>query len=151
MPSIGTYASVFILLVIGALAAGAAFNGSTHVFVESDNVTVNYSTPQAVDTDQPAETFHDNETVSNQSGSTLTEGTDYDWNTSTGEVTFYNTSATSEGNTATVDFAYDGHSDRATSNRDVLSLLYRIGALGLLVGAAVVLSKWTGWISGGVR
>lgn len=147
--NISTYAGVVILLVVGVLATGAAYSDATHVYAESETQSVDYSAAVAVSPEQSVDAFRDNETVLNASGSQLVEGTDYDWNTTSGEVTFYNTSNTTEGADATVEYAYDGYSDRASANRDVLGLVYRIMAMSLLVGAGLVVVTWAGWIGGG--
>jgi hypothetical protein len=151
MRSIGTYAGVVVLLIVAVLSTSAAFTGATQVYTETDNVTVDYTSEHPTVTSQAAASFLDNETVTNETGETLVEGVDYDWNTTTGNVTFNDTSKTSVGETVTVDFAYNGYSDETIASRDVLGLAFRIGAILTLVGAAVVIGKWTSFITGGGR
>jgi hypothetical protein len=152
--NIATYASIIILLVVGVLGVGAAFSGATHTYTETadyalgtditygNETTVNISHP-------PATTFYDNETLTNTTDDVLTESIDYRWNTTRGGLTVYNTSNTSVGGELTLDYAYEGHTDRARAAANVLGLGYRIGAISLLIGGAVVVARWTSWAGGG--
>lgn len=149
MSRITTYAAIVVLLVVGVLAAGSAYQTATHIYSDTEQVNVSYGATVPVHPSQPAESYLDNETLTNVSGTDLIEGEDYDWNTTTGEITFYNTSATKNEDTATINYSYQGHSDRALMGRGVLSTVYKITAVGLLLGAAGVLGRWSGWLTSG--
>lgn len=149
MTDITTYGALMFVLAVGLFAAGAAYTGATHVYTDEDAVTVDYDTNQSVSPDRSPESFRDNETVRNASGSTLVEGVDYDWNTSTGSVAFYNTSNTSSGNTAEVAYAYDAYTDRTTGIQSVLGLLFRVLLVSSLIGGGLVVTHWLGLLPGG--
>lgn len=112
-----TLLSLFVVVVVlgGAVyAAGFALDGSgTRVeTVENEPHNVTYSNPVTVD-HGPASASGDgidylaNETVVNSNGDQLTEGVDYHWNTSTGEIDLEDTSATTDGETFQISYAYN--------------------------------------------
>lgn len=151
MTKIETYGAILFVLIVGLFAAGAAFAGATTVYSNTDDVTVDYSTDVEVTPERNATSFLDNETVTNSTGAQLVEGTDYDWNTSTGAITFYNTTATTDGNTATASYEYNAYSDRTLAMKGVISTLFRLLAAASLLGGGLVVARWTGWIGGAGR
>jgi len=153
MSDVTTYAAVVLLIVVGALGAGAALEGGTHEFTDTDGFVVgdsiNYSEPAAVTVSQtPVTEFYDTENVTNATGDQLIEGTDYDWNTSTGELTLINTSSTSDGDSVEIVVDYAANTDRSQSIGAVLELVYRVLAIGFLLGAGYVVIQWTGLVGG---
>lgn len=145
-----------LLLVIGALGASAAFTGAANTYTESHayeiGTNITYDTPEPVPASQePVVDWLDNETVTNETGTSLSEGTDYDWNTLTGKLTVYDTAVTSSGEKVTIEYAYDGSSSRSAAANQVLGLTYRIMAILTIVGAGLVVINWTSWIGGGGR
>lgn len=152
MSTIGKFGAVFIVLVVAAMAAGASFSDATHVFtVEGESITVDYDDPVAVDSADVAVSFYDNETVYNASGDPLVEGTDYEWNTDNGSVTWFDTAATTDAETGSIDYAYDAPSERSRDLASVLSIGGYGLALALLLFGGVVVLGWLGLIPGGGR
>jgi hypothetical protein len=96
----------FIVLQIGG--AGLSEAGTADETVQNESIIINYSQPTSVSTanDRYTQGYNDTVTVYNSSGTELTAGTDYDWNASAGAVTWYNTSQTTEGNTAEITYQY---------------------------------------------
>jgi hypothetical protein len=102
--------------------------------VTNETLTVDYDNEVSVSTS--AVTYFDNETVRNESYYELTEGTDYDWNTSTGNVTFYNTSETSGGEPAHVTYTYEKRDQAAADSSQVLSIFGPL--FGLFIALAAI-------------
>lgn len=115
-----------LLLAGGMLAASASYADSTHELTENDTVTVSYDESVAVSPTESATSYYDDVTVWNDSGSQLDRGTDYTWNTSTGSVDFANTSATTNGSTATVRFRYEGRAHAVEGMRDLQTQLFGV-------------------------
>lgn len=110
MSDIFKFAFVLLILVVGAVGINAAINESARypTSVVNESVTVNYSSPTLVDRSGDVYgLFYDNETVRNQTGAVLTDGTDYDWNRTTGAITWFNTASTTDGETATITYWFD--------------------------------------------
>jgi hypothetical protein len=97
-----------LALAIGIQAGSAALADVPAVErdVANESLTVNYSTTQSVDKGSADFGYRDTETVENASGATLVEGTDYDFNVTSGNVSFFNTTNTTANNTATIDYTY---------------------------------------------
>lgn len=146
MSTIGKFAALSLLVVVGVLAIGTAFTASavTHTVTnETIEQDVGNTSPVAVQEDVVS--YGDNATVYNATGVELVEGTDYDWNTSTGEVAWQDTASTTDGANATISYAYDRPSQRS---RGLANTLYYGGyAMVFLVlfgGAAKVTLDWIG-------
>jgi hypothetical protein len=90
-------------------------------YVDNETMTVEYSTEVSF-TSANAVEYYDNETIRNDSYYELEEGTDYDFNTTTGNVTFYNTTHTSEGEAAFASYSYEARDAAAKNSSQVLSI-----------------------------
>ena len=105
-------AMVVAFLLIGAIgitwAGGAAYDDTPENDQVRTNETVTADVGNYTAVPQPdyALRFYDNETFVNSSGTTLQEGTDYEWNASDGTVLFYGTAAVDDGEDNTADYAY---------------------------------------------
>ena len=98
---------VLLLLVVAVLPAlNLAYtdHSRTPHSVENESLTVDYDAPVPVDYDAPE--YSGTVALTSSSGTNLTAGTDYTWNATTGTVMFLNTSATTAGNTAHIDYEY---------------------------------------------
>lgn len=144
-----TYGSVLALLIVGLVAVNAAYGGATEIYSETDAVTVEYNAPVDIPTDRNATEILDNETLEANDGTELVEGTDYEWDQPTKAITFYNTTKTSAGEWVTAEYSYRAHSERANLIRSSMTLLFRILAMVSLLGGALVVARWVGWIPGG--
>lgn len=150
MPTRSTYVVLLVLIGVGLLFAGslnAAYQESgQHYTVENESHIVDYDTPSSVDA--PEYTFSYNNTISvTANGSELTRGTDYEWNTSTGNITWVNSSATADGDTALVDYRYEAPTEDTRDRRNLLATLAQLlpyGALAVGVYAAIELTD-SGW------
>lgn len=152
MSNIGKFAAVFALLVVIVLAVGASYSGATHI-VTVDNESLTMSLPDGTSTvegDDLAVTFLDNETITNDdSGQTLSEGTDYEWDTSNGTITWLDSGKTSDGANASIDYAYNGHTQETEDLAAVLQQAgFGLSLVMLFMGAMVVLG-WLGMTPGG--
>ena len=97
--------ALLVILGIGAVAFVPAYTaGGEPVSVVNESVTVDYSTAQSVD--ESGLQYEDSVTVHNASGDVLDAGTDYEWNETTGDVTFLNSSATTDGESAAISYQY---------------------------------------------
>jgi hypothetical protein len=133
-----------IALFVSLVMAGpmVAFEGATHDNTQFDeSVTVDYD--QEVSVDNDAVRYNDTAVIRDDANNKLEDGTDYDWNATSGNITFQNTSATSEGDTVFADYQYETR-DEHTQNIGSLfaSLDVVIGLLLLMfgVGAAYTIA-----------
>lgn len=148
MPDIWRFAvlSLFtVTILLGANAAYASPDATTLGSVANEQLTVNYSVESGVDEPQYVRTYLDNETIVDSGGTTLTEGTDYEWNTSVGNVTWIDTTETSEGETVTIDYAYRQPTDGTRLTAGIMGIFG--GLIGVLLLVAGVGAMWD--ITGG--
>ena len=118
-------------------AANSGFVENTQVYEDSESLTVDYSNPSTL-TNQYALAYLDNETILHN-GNTLAEGTDYEFNTSSGSVTWYNSTNTSAGDEARIGYEYEAHPEGSRESANVLTGLAPImGVLLLFVGIGVM-------------
>lgn len=143
MSTIGNLTAVTLVLFLGVLAVGASVPTTAQPStVQNESLTVDYTTPTPVDEQQVTEYF-DNETVYNATDAELAAGTDYEFNTSTGEVEWFNTSATAKGEAAAITYTYTRPSDRTLGISTTLGYVARgLIVLVLLGGVAYVIDEW---------
>lgn len=97
--------ALIVILGVGAVAFAPAYvDGADRTTVTNESITVDYSGSQPVA--ESGLEYADTVDVYNASGAELAAGTDYDWNATDGNVTFQNTSATTDGETATITYQY---------------------------------------------
>lgn len=143
---IASGAFIIAVLLVGIIgvtwAAGSAYENTaeaTHT-VNDETLTADTSNWQRVDAPDYALSWYDNETVVNSDGTTLTEGTDYDWNTSTGKILFYDTADVNDGESVTIDYAFTAKIRDARAARDVIGTGIRLALpAGILIALAVSL------------
>jgi len=133
MPDIWRLAvlAVFVVtLLLGANAAYASPSSTTVETVSDEEMTVNYTVESSADAEY-ARNFLNNETITDSDGNTLSEGTDYDWNTSNGNVTWYDTAETTSGETVTIDYAYNRPTEGTRLTFGIMKIFG--GLLGILL------------------
>lgn len=103
--------------------------------------------------DQFTAGFNDSVTVYNESGVELTEGTDYEWNSTDGAIKYLDTPRTQDGNTSNVTYVYQENTEavkKLTGPLDVVTVgvgkaAYLAGGFGLilvLMAIGVVVAQW---------
>lgn len=142
--------AVVLVAVMGiAWAVGAQYESApeTTYTVTGETVVADTGNWTAVDAPDYAQSFYDNETVRDPDDATIQEGTDYEWNTSTGEIYWYNTSSVSDGDQMSVDYAYSAKSEQARTARKILAVPIEII---LPAGVLIVLAMATAGLAAGV-
>lgn len=150
MPTRSTYVVLLVLIGVGLLFAGSlnvAYqqSGQQHT-VENETHTIDYTAESSVNAPERAFSYNNTVTVA-ANGSTLSRGTDYEWNSSTGTLTWLNSTATTEGDTALVNYAYEAPTEGTQERRNILASLAQLlpyGALAVGVYAAIELTD-SGW------
>lgn len=137
--------AVFLAVVLPAANIGY-YNATSTSTVFNESGTVDYSQPVAVNNTDLTVRYLNNETVYDKNGQELIEGTDYDWNTSSGEITFYDTVSTNDGENFTIDYAYETRTDTTT---DIAALISPWGAFLGIFFFVVVISALLGMLFGG--
>ncbi|WP_254544097.1 hypothetical protein [Halomarina pelagica] len=145
------HSAVFALVVV-ALTLGVGLMGAHAAYqdiptetgtVENESILVDYANATSVDVD--AYKYYDNETVV-FNGTQLVEGTDYDFDTADGAVTWYDKAKTTDGGEASISYAYADKPVDAERIRGWTGTAYELGSFALvpLAGIAVVtlLTRW---------
>lgn len=136
------FAAILLGLVLPAANIGFA-GAQTLQPVEGEQITVDYDATVAVG--EQADVYSDSVTVRDSDGNELVAGTDYSWSSSTGELAFTNTTNTTDGEVANIDYAYEGHSQTDKDVDGVLSTFGGwIGLLLLLVAIATLFAMLGG-------
>jgi hypothetical protein len=127
---LGVLALVLALLLP---AANIALGSAGHNVTETDTVIIDYANDTTVPADGYVLETYDNETVTNSSNVTLTEGTDYDFYTENHSVRWYNTNNTTNGADANVTWTYRAAGEATHTAQIVL------GSLGQFIGLLFIL------------
>lgn len=152
MSTFGKLAALSVMLVLVVLATGAAYTESAEtVAVDNETVTVDYDNPSVVSAADDAISFSSDVTVRNASDAVLENETDYTWRPVNGTVAWHNTTATTDGESATISYAYDAHSQRSQDLAAVLNAGLFPLALAFLVFAALAVLGWVDLVPGGGR
>jgi hypothetical protein len=135
---------LFAIVLVGALgiawAVGAQYQAApeTTEAVANEAATADVGNLTAVDAPDYAQKFEDNETITNSTGATLQEGSDYDWNASTGEIRWYNTESVDDGESMSVDYTYTAKTEEARTARTILTVPVEIILpVGVLIAVAM--------------
>jgi hypothetical protein len=110
------FGALVLILVLGFLVAagGAALaEGAEPNEYINESVTVDYSNDSTVD--ETGVEYRNQVTVYAEDGTELERGTDYEWDVAVGNVSWFNTSATTEGETASI--TYTVEQIRSTSDK----------------------------------
>jgi hypothetical protein len=146
MSTIGKFAALSLLVVVGSLAVGAALNDNVNTYTaENESVTQDVGNWTEVVRHDDVVGYLDNETVYNEVDNELTEGTDYEWDTTNGSIYWYDTGDTTDGAEATVIYSY---LQPAADSRALAHSTY-YGGLAVVVlvlfgGAVQVIQDWFG-------
>lgn len=103
-----------VVLVLGVFLLGfggvqAGYDNSLEAYtIEDEAATVDYESETNLSKSGAAESFNRSITVT-VDGSELSEGDDYEWHPDRGNVSWINSTATSDGDTAFIDYQYDDH------------------------------------------
>lgn len=129
---------VIVGFIVGVFPATLA-DGATTTTVTDESITVDYQNTTSVAEDGVSY----NQTVTiTVDGTTLTDGTDYDWNATTGAVTWYNTSATSDGETALIDYGVEQVTESSRQLADITTILLVVLALIFTLIMGMTAIKW---------
>jgi len=136
------FGALVILVIVGFIVGvfpAALADGATTTTVTDESITVDYQNTTSVAEDGVSY----NQTVTiTVDGTTLTDGTDYDWNATTGAVTWYNTSATSDGETALIDYGVEQVTESSRQLADITTILLVVLALIFTLIMGMTAIKW---------
>jgi len=137
--TIAQVAVVLLLLVLAvpALATAHEFAGTPLDYEET--LTVDYTSDSSVSENATVEGYSETVNIS-ANGEQLTEGTDYRWNESAGTVTWLDTSATSDGDSATINYQAHQRTGETALAWTVISPL--MGLFGLFALISSVRAVW---------
>jgi len=137
--SVAQLAVVVLLLILAVPTLATAYEraGTPHAFEEQ--VTVDYSSPSSVTATATAEGYAPDPTIS-ADGTELNDSA-YDWNTTDGTITWFNTSQTSDGQQATIDYRAYQRTGETEAAWTVISPL--MGLFGLFGLVASVRTLWS--------
>jgi len=110
MANRGLFTFLVVILGLGILFAGAVNvgydNADRQFAVDGEDMTVDYTDVVPVDEQPDDAEYNQSVTIINSSDVELTDGTDYEWDATNGEVTFINTNSTTDGETVAIDYQY---------------------------------------------
>lgn len=138
---------LFAFVLVGVLGVAWAVSAEyqdapeTNYSVSGEQITADVGNATTVDAPDFALRFRDNETVRDSDGTVLTEGSDYEWNTSIGAIQWLSSPEYADGETMSVDYAFVGKTPEARQLRNVLAVpIEVILPAGILVVAAMALA-----------
>lgn len=154
LKSIAVAASIIILGLFVVSAIFGTMPADELNKVDNETITADVGNATQVEESYGAQ-YYDNETITNASGTQLQEGTDYDWDTDTGEVSWYDTANVSDGEEMSIDYAFDAKPQAARDSIGIISNAFTLGAVAVVVVVVtVVLATLGGFdrsIGGGGR
>jgi len=137
--TIAQVAVVVLLLVLAvpALATAHEFAGTPLDY--SETLTVDYAAESAVSQNATVEGYSDTVTITS-GGQTLVAGTDYRWDAANGTVNWLNTTNTTSGDSATIEYqAYQRTGESALAWTVISPLM---GLFGLFALVSSVRAAW---------
>jgi hypothetical protein len=142
MANRGLFTILIVFVGLGILFAGGVNVGYEQSWPETEvtneSITVDYSAPVAVQSQPDPVRYNDTVTIENATGDVLTAGTDYAWNETSGEVTWFDTNATTDGETAYIDYQYY----TPTESQAAGGGLMQIGGIGLVLLLFLLVGQW---------
>lgn len=99
---------LLVVAIVPALGVAWSDHSRSQYAVTDESIVVDYN--QSVPVDVEAVRYGTNVTLTTNSGNDLTDA-EYDWNSSTGEVTFYDSAEINDGETVWIDYSYFERSD----------------------------------------
>jgi len=145
--SIAQVAVVILLLVLAVPALATANELAGTPLEYSEQVTVDYSTDSSVSESATVEGYSETVTIT-ADGTQLVAGTDYVWNDSAGTVDWQDTTNTTAGQTASIEYsAYQRTGETDLAWTVISPLMGLFGLFGLLVSIralwSFVAEVWT--------
>lgn len=138
--SIAQVAVVILLLGLAVPALATAHEQAGTPVEYEEMLTVDYNTPSAVNENSTVENYGDDPTLTNSSNGQLVAGTDYEWNATSGEVTWFNTSNTTSGES--VDIIYRAHQRTGETQAAWTIIAPLMGLFGLFGLVVSVRALW---------
>lgn len=140
---------VFVIFVGGAFTAYQVADGAQNQAAQVNATVTNETLTQQVgnwqlvskSTEEFTAGFNDTVTVYNQSGVELTEGTDYEWNSTDGAIKYLDTANTQDGNSSNITYTYFENTEAVKDLSGPVGVIttavgksaYLVGGLGLVV------------------
>lgn len=149
--NVWTLAVVALFLALLLPMINVAYEDSAErVDVDNETIVVDYNESVAVDAADDAFEYNESVTVRNSSDATLEDGVDYAWHSSSGEVSWINTTATTAGEDATISYGYLEHSQ---TSKNIATILRPLSAplstviLIIAIGSALyyAVGRGGGW------
>lgn len=138
--TVAQVAVVVLLLLLAVPALSTAHAAAGTPFDYSEELTVDYGNESAVSENATVEGYSENVTIV-VDGTTLEDGTDYSWNDSAGTVEWYNTTNTSDGDSATIDYtAYQRTAETQMAWTIIAPFMGLFGLFGLVASVRAVWS-----------
>lgn len=147
--------TVGAMLIIGMLVVGSVYGAAPTETgnVTAEEVTMNITDPVELDPGEDA--FSYSETISVElasDGTPLEEGTDYEWDSETGEIQFLDSTTVTDGDNALVDYEYEAPIAMAQNLIGPLSSAFDLGSvLPIVIIAGSILFYLRGFGSGQSR
>jgi hypothetical protein len=140
-----------VLVLVVALAfllpgLGTALDDTADTVTVNETVTVDYTTNSSLS--ESGSYYYDNESVS-VGGQPLTEGTDYEFHTETGDIQWFDTANTTSGDDANVTYHYATVDETTGLIATILQTLLFAVPLALVLGAGAVALQFSSVFSGG--
>lgn len=141
-------AVIAVLVAVVGLAGASATQSGSYSATASDTTTIQYNTTYSVSepVDGSVDAYNDTVTIT-ANNTTLEEGRDYQWDASNGSVEWLNSTATSDGDSATIDYGYSAYRQSTTTIHALTSAINPVFGLAFFV--VVVGAAWRLAHSGG--
>lgn len=131
---------VILLLGLAVPALGTAHTYAGTPFEYEETLTVDYTDDSSVSENATVENYGTDPTLTNSSGTELVAGEDYDWNATSGNVTWFNTSNTTSGEAVDIEYqAYQRTDETAAAWTILVPLMSLFGLFGFV---AAVRALW---------
>jgi len=132
--SVAQFVTVVLLLILAVPALTTAHTYAGTPLNYEDTATVDYTTDYGVSQNATVEGYSENVTIV-VDGTTLEDGTDYTWNSTAGTIDWQNTTATTDGDSASIEYrAYQRTQETATSWMLLAPLMSLFGLFGFIAG-----------------
>ncbi|ADQ68450.1 hypothetical protein ELS19_14370 [Halogeometricum borinquense] len=145
--------TVAVMLIVGIYVVSSIFGTMPAMATSSvanESITIDVGNATSVDKTY-GEKYYENETITNSSGTNLTEGTDYEWYPGNHSVAWYSTTSTTDGATAEIDYAFDHKPDMARNSIGTIGSAFVLGAVAVIVLVAALILGLVGGFGGGGR
>lgn len=130
-------AVVILLLGMAVPTLGAAYSSAGSPVEYEDTAAIDYQTDTDLTADATSEGYAVDKITANET--TLTEGTDYEANLTAGSIDWLNTSTTSSGDTATIEYlATQRSAETETAYSIIAPLMGLFGVFALVTSVRVL-------------